>query len=102
MAARVPAGQPAGTPTGTLAEKVEWLVSHAHPAGRGPYSNAEITALIEKATGQQFSHTTIWKLRNGQAAGSAPAARRRSAAPTLAGRGRGGSPRRCRCSRDPA
>lgn len=68
MAATEPAGQPAGTPAGTLAEKVEWLVSHAHPAGRGPYSNAEIVTLIEKTTGQQFSHTTIWKLRNGQAA----------------------------------
>jgi transcriptional regulator with XRE-family HTH domain len=33
-----------------------------------PYSNAEVIALIEKVTGQQFSHTTIWKLRNGQAA----------------------------------
>ena len=37
-------------------------------AGRGPYSNAEVSALIEKVTGEQFSHTTIWKLRNGQAA----------------------------------
>jgi transcriptional regulator with XRE-family HTH domain len=34
----------------------------------GPYSNAEAVALIAKITGQQFSHTTIWKLRNGQAA----------------------------------
>lgn len=56
-----------GAPAGTLAEKIEWLISHAHPAGRGPYSNAEVVALIGKATGQQFSHTTIWKLRNGQA-----------------------------------
>jgi len=62
------AGRPASTPAGTLAEKVEWLVSHAHPAERGPYSNAEIVTLIEKNTGQRFSHTTIWKLRNGQAA----------------------------------
>jgi transcriptional regulator with XRE-family HTH domain len=52
----------------TLAEKVEWLIDRAQPAGRGPYSNAEVVTLIEKATGEQFSHTTIWKLRNGQAA----------------------------------
>src|SRR6202050_2057445 len=52
----------------TLAEKGEWLIERAQPAGRGPYSNAEVTTLIEKATGEQFSHTTIWKLRNGQAA----------------------------------
>lgn len=50
----------------TLAEKVNWLIEHAHPAGWAPYSNAEIVALIEKATGEEFSHTTIWKLRNGQ------------------------------------
>ncbi len=69
MPADKPADQAtAGPPQRTLAEKVEWLISNAHPAGRGPYSNAEVTALIEKATGQQFSHTTIWKLRNGQAA----------------------------------
>jgi len=51
----------------TLAGKVNWLIERAHPAGRGPYSNAEVIALIEKVTGEQFSHTTIWKLRNGQA-----------------------------------
>jgi transcriptional regulator with XRE-family HTH domain len=27
-----------------------------------------VIALIEKVTREQFSHTTIWKLRNGQAA----------------------------------
>jgi transcriptional regulator with XRE-family HTH domain len=52
----------------TLAEKVNWLIDRAHPAGRGPYSNAEIAALIEKVTGEEYSHTTVWKLRNGQAA----------------------------------
>jgi ESX-1-secreted protein regulator len=57
----------AGHPPRTLAEKVNWLIDRAHPAGRGPYSNAEISALIKRITGQQFSHTTIWKLRNGQA-----------------------------------
>jgi transcriptional regulator with XRE-family HTH domain len=51
----------------TLADKVNWLIDNAHPAGRGPYSNAEVAARIEKATGEQYSHTTIWKLRNGQA-----------------------------------
>ena len=50
----------------TLAEKVNWLIDNAHPAGRGPFSNAEVVALIEKITGEVFSHTTIWKLRNGQ------------------------------------
>ena len=51
----------------TLADKVNWLIDRAHPAGRGPYSNSEIAALITKTTGEDVSYTTIWKLRNGQA-----------------------------------
>jgi transcriptional regulator with XRE-family HTH domain len=61
------AADDAGRPTlRTLAGKVNWLIGHAHPAGRGPYSNNEVCFLIYKATGEQISHTTIWKLRNGQ------------------------------------
>lgn len=59
-------GQPAPDKPRTLAEKVNWVIEHAHPAGWAPYSNAEIVALIQKATGEEFSHTTIWKVRNGQ------------------------------------
>jgi len=59
-------GEPAPPPR-TLAGKVGWLIDRARPAGRGPLSNAEVAGLIEKVTGEQFSHTTIWKLRNGQA-----------------------------------
>jgi transcriptional regulator with XRE-family HTH domain len=51
----------------TLADKVNWLIDRARPAGRGPLSNAEVAALIEKVTGEACSHTTVWKLRNGQA-----------------------------------
>lgn len=51
----------------TLAEKVRWLIETAHPADRGPYSTNEVTFLIHKATGEQVSHTTVWKLANGQA-----------------------------------
>jgi transcriptional regulator with XRE-family HTH domain len=51
----------------TLADRVNWLISTAHPVGRGPYSSAEVAALIRKTTGEPVSHTTIWKLRNGQA-----------------------------------
>ena len=68
MPDEVTAGEKSAPALRTLADKVNWLIDRAHPAGRGPYSNAEITALIEKVTGEQFSHTTIWKLRNGQAA----------------------------------
>ncbi len=68
MADAARAHDPGDPPLRTLADKVNWLIDRAHPAGRGPYSNAEVIALIEKVTGEQFSHTTIWKLRNGQAA----------------------------------
>ena len=51
----------------TLADKVNWLIDRAHPAGRGPFSNNEVAALIKDATGEEISYTTVWKLRNGQA-----------------------------------
>jgi len=51
----------------TLADKVNWLIDRAHPAGRGPYTNNEVADLIEETTGEQISYTQIWKLRNGQA-----------------------------------
>jgi hypothetical protein len=54
-------------PLRTLADRVNWLISTAHPAGRSAYSNAEVATLIRKTTGEPVFHTTIWKLRNGQA-----------------------------------
>ena len=53
-------------PLETLADKVNWLIEQAHPAGRGPLSNAEACFLIHKVTGEEISVTTLWKLRNGQ------------------------------------
>jgi transcriptional regulator with XRE-family HTH domain len=61
------AQQPKSVPLRSLADKVNWLIDNAHPAGRGPLSNAEVAALVEKVTGEKVSYTTIWKLRNGQA-----------------------------------
>ena len=52
----------------SLADKVNWLIDTARPAGRGSCSNAEVADLIERTTGERVSYTTIWKLRNGQAA----------------------------------
>ena len=48
-------------PPRTLADKVNWLISTARPAGRGPSSNAEVAALIRKATGEPVTGTTIRK-----------------------------------------
>ena len=36
----------------TLADKVNWLIDRAHPAGRGPFSNNEIAVLIKDAPGE--------------------------------------------------
>ena len=63
QAGRGGAGRPA---LRTLADKVNWLIEQAHPAGRGPLSNAEVCFLIHKVTGEEISVTTLWKLRNGQ------------------------------------
>jgi transcriptional regulator with XRE-family HTH domain len=53
-------------PLKTLADKVNWILDQAHPAGRGRFSDAEVCFKIHAATGEQISTTTIWKLRNGQ------------------------------------
>jgi len=37
----------------TLADKMSWLIDRARPAGRGPYTNAELAAMIEQATEEQ-------------------------------------------------
>jgi transcriptional regulator with XRE-family HTH domain len=63
----VAAGEKSAPALRTLADKVNWLIDRAHPAGRGPFSNNEIAALIQNTTGEEVSYTTIWKLRNGQA-----------------------------------
>jgi transcriptional regulator with XRE-family HTH domain len=50
----------------TLADKVNWVLDKAHPAGRGRFSDAEVCFKIHAATGEQISTTTIWKLRTGK------------------------------------
>ena len=62
-------GVTAATPAlRTLADKLNWLISAARPAGRGPHSNAEVAALIRQATGEPVTGTAISTLRTGQAA----------------------------------
>lgn len=60
------AGEPAGVPLRTLAEKLDWLIGKAHPAGRGPYSNAEVAALVRQVTGVKISYGAVWELRTGR------------------------------------
>jgi transcriptional regulator with XRE-family HTH domain len=65
MAGTAPSGDKA---PGTLGEKVNWLIEKAQPAGRGPLSNQDVSFLIQRATGEEISPTTILKLRKGQSA----------------------------------
>jgi transcriptional regulator with XRE-family HTH domain len=60
------ADEPAGPPLHTLAQKVDWLIKQAHPAGRGPYSLAEVAALVQQVTGEKVSYNAIWELRSGR------------------------------------
>jgi transcriptional regulator with XRE-family HTH domain len=53
-------------PLKTLADRVNWILDKAHPAGHGRFSDAEVCFKIHAVTGEQISTTTIWKLRNGQ------------------------------------
>lgn len=52
-------------PQGTMAEKLTWLLRHAHPAGTGPLSTHQASELVEKLTGEKVSHQTIWKICQG-------------------------------------
>ena len=61
------AGSPA---TGTLADRVEWLIRNRWPA-EAPRprkdQNEEIAEAIRMVTGEDISNTTVWKLRTGRA-----------------------------------
>lgn len=54
-----------GRPSGTLAEKLTWLMQHAYPAGRGPLTTHQAAALVREVTGESIAHTTIWKICQG-------------------------------------
>ena len=67
IATREPAGPaPLEPPAGTLARKLNQLIEQAHPAGRGPYSNAEVAALVSAVTGVKISYGAVWELRTGR------------------------------------
>ncbi|WP_242885053.1 hypothetical protein [Actinomadura litoris] len=55
------------SPGATLAEKVEWLIRNLWPADAGPpRNNVETAGAIARATGEDISSTTVWKLRTGR------------------------------------
>jgi transcriptional regulator with XRE-family HTH domain len=54
-------------PGASLAEKVEWLIQNLWPAeAQPPRNNVETAAAIARATGEDISSTTVWKLRTGR------------------------------------
>jgi transcriptional regulator with XRE-family HTH domain len=55
------------TDPGSLGEKVEWLLRHRWPEGRARVeSDRDIAQAISEATGNDYSHSLIWKLRTGR------------------------------------
>jgi hypothetical protein len=51
----------------SLAAKIEWLIGHMWPADAPPpKTNADVSAAISAATGEEMSSTSIWKLRTGR------------------------------------
>lgn len=55
------------SPAATLAEKVEWLIRNLWPPhAEPPRNNVETAAAIARATGEDISSTTVWKLRTGR------------------------------------
>jgi transcriptional regulator with XRE-family HTH domain len=61
------AGEAPGEGTAaTLADKVDWLIEQARPAGGSPLSNSDVCRMIYDATREEVSVTTIWKLRTGK------------------------------------
>ncbi|MGH3165448.1 MAG: helix-turn-helix domain-containing protein [Trebonia sp.] len=53
-------------PEGLFARRLDLLMRTVHPAGRKPYSNAEVADALNTAAGEQVVGTTyIWQLRKG-------------------------------------
>lgn len=54
-------------PSAMLADRVEWLIQNMWPASAPPAkNNLEAAAAIARATGEEISSTTVWKLRTGR------------------------------------
>ncbi|TYB43271.1 XRE family transcriptional regulator [Actinomadura chibensis] len=55
------------SPGASLAEKVEWLIQNLWPAdAEPPRNNVDAAAAVARATGEDISSTTVWKLRTGR------------------------------------
>ncbi|MFD8316279.1 MULTISPECIES: XRE family transcriptional regulator [Kitasatospora] len=63
-------GEDALVGTGTLAQRLDYLIRTLHPEGRGPYGYIELADLIKKNAaaddGPTVSHGTIQSIRSGK------------------------------------
>ncbi|MGA5819990.1 XRE family transcriptional regulator [Kitasatospora sp. NPDC094028] len=63
-------GEDALVGSGTLAQRLDYLIRTIHPEGRGPYSYLELAELIRKKAdadgGPTVSHGTIQSIRSGK------------------------------------
>jgi transcriptional regulator with XRE-family HTH domain len=54
-------------PDGLLASRLDLLFRTVHPAGRGPYTPAEVAAVINASEGAEtISATYLWQLKTGR------------------------------------
>jgi len=57
-----------GKPPASIAERLQWLFDNVHPAGRGPYTPAEVAQGIKEAAGEggtTLGSSTISALKSG-------------------------------------
>ena len=53
-------------PLETLADKISWLMEHAHPGWRGPLSAQDVSYLMLEAAGEKYSPNAVWRLKTGE------------------------------------
>ncbi|WP_244336704.1 helix-turn-helix domain-containing protein [Streptomyces seoulensis] len=59
-------GGPPSCQAVTLGERLNRLFEAVHPPGRGPYSNAEVAALMGERGLESVTATYLWMLRTGK------------------------------------
>lgn len=58
-------GNGSGPRLETLADKISWLMEHAHSGGRGPLSAQDVSYLMLEAAGEKYSPNAVWRLKTG-------------------------------------
>jgi len=62
-----PATERRSATPGVIAERLEYLFTHVHPPGRGPYTHKEAADAINALAGRRvLSSAYLWQLRTGK------------------------------------